>query len=76
LRPDFKHHAVTDENGNYALMALPAGTYAIFAEAAGYKSEFFDNKRELLQADHIDVSDEQNVVDIILLLASASAISG
>ncbi|MGH7597980.1 MAG: carboxypeptidase regulatory-like domain-containing protein [bacterium] len=76
LRPDFKHHAVTDENGNYTLMALPAGSYAIFAEAAGYKSEFFDNKRELLQADHVDVSDEQNVGDINFALATASAISG
>ncbi|MCI0693406.1 carboxypeptidase regulatory-like domain-containing protein [candidate division KSB1 bacterium] len=76
LRPDIKHHTVTDENGNYALMALPAGSYAIFAEAAGYKSEFFDNKRELLQADHVDVSDEQNVGDINLLLATSSAISG
>jgi len=76
LRPDFKHHAVTDENGNYALMALPAGSYAIFAEAAGYKSEFFDNKRELLQADYIDVSDEQVVGDINLFLATASAIAG
>ncbi len=76
LRPDIKHHAVTDENGNYALMALPAGSYAIFAEAAGYRSEFFDNKRELLQADHVDVSDEQNIGDINLALANASAISG
>jgi protocatechuate 3,4-dioxygenase beta subunit len=76
LRPDFKHHTVTDENGNYSLMALPAGSYAIFAEAAGFKGEFFDNKRELLQADHVDVSDEQNVGDINLALATASAISG
>ncbi|MDZ7291336.1 MAG: carboxypeptidase regulatory-like domain-containing protein [candidate division KSB1 bacterium] len=76
LKPDLKHHTVTDEKGNYALTALPAGTYAIFAEAAGYKGEFYDDARELSKAKPISVKDEDTVGDINLFLATASAISG
>jgi protocatechuate 3,4-dioxygenase beta subunit len=76
LRPDLKHHAVTDEKGNFALTGLPTGTYVVFAEAAGYKGEFFDNERELAKAKQISVRDEQTVDGINILLATASAISG
>jgi protocatechuate 3,4-dioxygenase beta subunit len=76
LNTRVKHHAVTDEKGVYALNPLPAGTYAIFAEAAGFRSEYFDNKRELSQADPIFVSDEETVAEKNILLATASAISG
>ncbi|MDZ7362583.1 MAG: carboxypeptidase regulatory-like domain-containing protein [candidate division KSB1 bacterium] len=76
VRPDLKHHAVTDEKGNFALTGLPTGTYVVFAEAAGYKGEFFDNERELGKAKPISVRDEQTVEGINFLLATASAISG
>jgi len=76
LRPDLKHHAVTDDKGSFALTGLPTGTYVVFAEAAGYKGEFFDNERELAKAKQISVRDEQTVDGINFLLATASAISG
>jgi protocatechuate 3,4-dioxygenase beta subunit len=76
LKPDLKRHAVADENGKYALTALPAGTYAVLAEAAGYKSEYYNDKPDLLRADHVDLSAEQTVDNINLALATASAISG
>ncbi|GEM_PF-4429302 len=76
LRPDLKHHAVTDEKGSFALTGLPTGTYVVFAEAAGFKGEFFDNERELGKAKQISVRDEQTVDGVNFLLATASAISG
>jgi hypothetical protein len=76
VRPDLKHHAVADDNGNYAINPLPKGTYAVFAEAAGYKAEFYKDKRDLISADHVSVQDEEKAGDIDFSLATASAISG
>jgi len=76
VRPDLKHNAVTDEKGAYKINALPKGTYAISANAAGFKSEFYKDKRDLFSADHIAVQEEQNVEGIDLTLAMGSAISG
>jgi protocatechuate 3,4-dioxygenase beta subunit len=76
VRPEVKHNAVTDEKGNYIINSLSAGTYAVFAEAAGYKGEFYKDKRELFSADHISVQEEQTVGDVNFTLATASAIAG
>ena len=76
VRPEVKHNAITDEKGNYTLSPLPKGTFAVFAEAAGHKGEFYKDKRDLISADHISVQDEQKVSDVNFTLATANAISG
>jgi len=76
VQPEVKHNAITDEKGNYTLSPLPKGTFAVFAEAAGHKGEFYKDKRDLLSADHVSVQDEQKVGDVNFTLATASAISG
>jgi protocatechuate 3,4-dioxygenase beta subunit len=76
VRPDLKHHAVADENGNYKINPLPNGTYAVAAEAPGFKGEFYKDKRDLLSADHITVQEGQTAGDVDFGLATASAISG
>jgi len=76
VRPDLKHNAVTDEKGNYTIHSLPPGTYAVVAEAAGYKGEFYKEKRDLFSADHITLQEEQTVGEVNFTLATGAAISG
>lgn len=76
VRPEVKHNAITDEKGGYTLSPLPKGTYAVFTEAAGYKGEFYKDKRDLIAADHVSVQDEQKVDGVDFALATANAITG
>ncbi len=79
VRPDLKelrHNAITDEKGNYTISQLPKGTYAVLAEAAGYRGEFYNDKRDIISADHVSVQEDQKVGDINFTLSTASAISG
>jgi type IV secretory pathway protease TraF len=76
LKPDFKHHTVTNENGEYVLAGLPTGTYVVLAEAAGYRSEFYDNALNLQGATPISVTAPDRVEDINLFLATSGAIAG
>ncbi len=76
VRPDFRHHAVTGEDGSYTIENLPTGTFAVFAEAAGYKGEFYDDAQNLLEAKLVSVTAPGNVAGIDMSLATASAIVG
>ncbi len=76
VRPEVKHNAITDDKGSYTLSPLPKGTYAVFTEAAGYKGEFYKDKRDLIAADHISVQEEQKVGEVNFTLATANAITG
>jgi len=76
VRPTVKHNAITDEKGSYTLSALPKGTYAVLAEAPGYKGEFYKEKRDIISADHVSVQEEEKVGDVSFTLSTASAISG
>lgn len=76
VRPNLKYHTVTDDQGAYRLNTLPAGTYAVFAEAPGFKNEYYQDKSTLLTADHVNVQDEQKIEGIDFVLATGSAISG
>jgi len=76
LRPNVKHNAIADEKGKFSISALPAGTYAIFAEAGGYKGEFHQDKHDPVTAEHFSVRDEDNVTGVDIFLATASAIAG
>jgi len=76
VRPDLKHNAITDENGNYVISPLPKGTYAVLASAPGYQGEFYKDKRDMITADHVSVQDDQKAGEIDFTLAIGSAISG
>jgi len=76
VRPDLRHHAIADDKGNYSISPLPKGTYAVFAEAPGYKGEFYKDRSDIFTADHVSVQDEQKVGDVNFTLATGSAISG
>ncbi|RMD95036.1 MAG: hypothetical protein D6813_01100, partial [Calditrichaeota bacterium] len=69
-------HAISDENGFYQLESLPTGTYVIKADAAGFKKEFYDDKKSFGEADFISVTEPDSVGDIDFALAQASAITG
>lgn len=76
VRPDLRHHAVTNEQGGYLIENLPPGSYAVFAEAAGYRGEFYDNAGSLLEAKLVAVTPPATISGIDLALATASAIRG
>lgn len=76
LNPRIAQHAVTDDNGNYLISALPPGSYAVRANAAGYRSEFYDDARELSEATLINIVSTETVADIDFALRIASAIRG
>ncbi|MDZ7268105.1 MAG: carboxypeptidase regulatory-like domain-containing protein [candidate division KSB1 bacterium] len=76
VRPDLRHHAVSNDDGTYLIENLPAGSYAVFAEAPGYRGEFYDNAGSLLEAKLIAVMPPATVSGIDLALATASAIRG
>lgn len=73
-----KHHAVTNADGAFTIMGLSTGNsaYAVFAEAEGYKGEFYDDANNLLTAKLLTVIEGQSVEGLNLSLALGSAISG
>ncbi len=73
-----KHHALSHDDGSYAIEGLSTGNgaYAVFAEAEGYRGEFYDNANNLLNAKLLSVVEGQSVEGIDLSLSLGSAISG
>lgn len=73
-----KHHALSNEDGAYAIEGLATGNgaYAVFAEAEGFRGEFYDNANNLLNAKLLSVIEGQSLEGIDLSLALGSAISG
>jgi hypothetical protein len=68
----------TDDNGEYTIGSLPAGTYRVqFGDWNGdYLSEFYDNAPDLDSGTDIVVPAETTVTGIDASLANASKISG
>ncbi len=73
-----KSHTITNSDGSYVIEGLATGngSYAVFAEAEGYKGEFYDDATNLLQAKLLTVIEGQTVEGINLSLALGSAIAG
>jgi len=74
--PRFARHAITDDNGNYEIDALPTGSYAVFANALGFQGEFYDDVLELSEATLVEVQEPQSVKGIDFALGITSAIRG
>ena len=71
-----RRHAVSGEDGGYALRSLPEGNYAIYVRAAGYQPEFYDNADRLQNATFVQATPPDTVSGIDVYLASSSAIAG
>lgn len=71
-----KKHALTNDAGEYSLRSLAEGDYAVYAKAAGYKGEYYDDAQGLLNAQLIHVTPPDSVQNIDMLLAPTSAIAG
>ena len=70
--------ATTAADGTYTIAGLPAGSYLVFASAAGYASEYFDDAKDPDLADAVSVSagaDTPNVDFALAACGSAWAIA-
>jgi len=76
VNPRVARHAVTDENGNYLIDALPPGSFAVLADALGYRAEYYDNVQRLEDATLVNIDGTETEEDINFALGIASAIRG
>ena len=67
-----------DEEGRYALQALPPGRYIIQAElrSEGYAATYFNDKPSYDRADVIDIAGREDVTDVHFGLSIGGTISG
>ena len=63
--------AFTDDNGNYTVQGLPAGTYYVMAAAPGYYREFYDNSPDRSGATAVELSASEQKTDIDFSLQTA-----
>jgi protocatechuate 3,4-dioxygenase beta subunit len=71
-----KKHTISQDDGTYTLRALKAGDYHVSAAASGYKTEFFDDKKEGEQPDILTVTPPDTIKEVDFDLATASGIAG
>jgi len=76
VKPDFKAHAVTDENGNYVIDGLPTSNYWVWAKKSGYAREYWQEASTKQDADIVSVEAPNDVPDINFTLPLRSAITG
>ncbi len=76
VNPRLARHAVADSSGNYGFEALPSGSYAVRANANGYKREYYDDSPSLAGAAFVDVDEPNTVAGIDFGLAMTSGIQG
>jgi protocatechuate 3,4-dioxygenase beta subunit len=73
---NLRHHAVTDENGNYTLGNLPGGSYVLIAEKEGYQREFYDDASTIGEATPVKVNEPDTTKPVDFALGIQSAVSG
>ena len=76
LNPRVAKHATTNDQGAYEIGELETGAYLVAANAPGYGGEFFDDAKELADAEILNVQEPKKLEGIDFALAMASAISG
>jgi hypothetical protein len=59
--------AVTDQNGLFSIRVPAGGPYIVAAFAKGYELMYYNNKKNALEADKIDVKDNVTGVDFVLV---------
>src|SRR5579862_6193 len=67
---------LTDDQGRFAFVDLPAGSYSIQADKPGYVSSGFGERRPDGQDQSLPLSDGQHVTDVAIQLWKLGAISG
>jgi uncharacterized protein (DUF2141 family) len=68
--------AVTDDSGQFAFAALPAGRYLITATRTGFVSASFGAKRPEGPGSAISLTDGQRVSDVTLALLRGAVVTG
>lgn len=76
LLPKVRHHALTNAQGSYVITGLPAGSYVVEAEAAGYQVEFFADAPTMRSATLVSVTESDTTAGVDFFLATSSAITG
>jgi len=76
LNPRVAKHATTNDEGAYEIGELETGAYLVAADAPGYGAEFFDDAKDLANAEILNVQEPEKLEDIDFALGMASAISG
>ncbi len=68
--------AISDDNGNFAFLALPAGTYTLRATKNGYVSGTFGQKQPGRPGTAIVLSEGQQLKSVSLEVARGGVVSG
>lgn len=76
LTPGWKHHALTNENGEYLIEGLISGNYKVVARAEGFYTEWYQEKTNENDADLVEVTEPENTPDINFTLGTSTAILG
>ncbi len=71
----FFRSTVTDRAGNY-IVPLPAGTYFVHANAAGYRGEYFNDIQDAAMAEEVAVVENQHTTGINFELTALGGVSG
>ncbi|NIR47937.1 hypothetical protein GWO43_05770, partial [candidate division KSB1 bacterium] len=66
----------TDSEGNYLIDELIPGFYVVRVSARGFIGEFYDDARNFLEADPVNVAEEDTVAGVDFLLTLGGKIKG
>ncbi|MDH7516222.1 MAG: carboxypeptidase regulatory-like domain-containing protein [Bacteroidota bacterium] len=68
--------AVTDRQGNYLITGLPTGDYVVFAEKAGFETQYYDGTDDPAKASKVHVESDRTTTGINFALLDLPAVSG
>ncbi|MFQ5706197.1 MAG: carboxypeptidase regulatory-like domain-containing protein [bacterium] len=68
--------ATSDDQGNYLVGDLIPGHYVVYAKARGFIGEFFNDTRNYLEAEPVQVAEEDTVAEINFNLTEGGKITG
>ena len=76
FNPRVAKHATTNNESAYEIGELETGAYLVAADAPGYGAEFFDDAKDLANAEILNVQEPEKLEGKDFALGMASAISG
>ena len=76
LRTAGRYHTLTQPDGQFTLEGLPSGSFFVAATKSGYLDEFYDDAKNLLDADAVELPDQGSVTGIDFVLEITSAVTG
>lgn len=76
LTPRWKHHTLTNANGEYLVEGLISGEYKVMATLEGYFPEWYQEKAREADANLVKVVEPETTPDINFTLGTSTAILG